>query len=44
MRDENSIHPRIEMGYAYTEDMNDELVDKINHQSFTLGSALLKIR
>ena len=43
MWDENSICPRIETGYAYTRDMNDELAEKINNQIFTQGSAILKI-
>ena len=30
MWDENSIYPRIETGYAFTRDMNDELVKKFN--------------
>ena len=34
MWDEKSIYPRIETGYAYTEDMNDELVEKFNNQTF----------
>ena len=44
MWDENSIYPRIEMGYAYTKDMNDELVEKFNNQTFTQGRAILKIK
>ena len=44
MWDEKSIYPRIETGYAYTRDMNDELVEKFNNQSFTKGSAILKIK
>ena len=44
MWDENSIYPRIETGYAYTRDMNNELVEKFNNQSFTQGSAILKIK
>ena len=44
MWDENSIHPKIETGYAFTRDMNDELVEKFNIQSFTQGSAILKIK
>ena len=36
MYDENSIYPKIETGYAFTENMNDELVNelttKINHE------------
>ena len=44
MWDEKSIYPRIETGYAYTRDMNDELVKKFNNQTFTQGSAILKIK
>ena len=44
MWDENSIYPRIETGYASTRDMNDELVEKFNIQTFTQGSAILKIK
>ena len=29
MWDENSIYPRIETGYAFTNDMKDELVEKL---------------
>ena len=43
MWDENSIYPRIETGYAFTRDMNNELVEKLNNQTFTQGSAILKI-
>ena len=42
MWDENSIYPRIETGYDFTKDMNDELVEKFNNQTFTQGSAILK--
>ena len=35
MYDANSIYPRIEIGYAFTENMNDELVKKFNTGSFT---------
>ena len=42
--DEKSISPRIESGYAYTKDMNDELVEKFNNQIFTQGSAIMKIK
>ena len=42
MWDENSISPRIETVYAYTKDMNDELVEKFNTEKFTKGSARLK--
>ena len=44
MWDESSIYLRIETGYAYTEDMNKELVEKINNQSFAQGSAILKTK
>ena len=44
MSDEKSIYPRIETGYAYTLDMNDELVEKFNNQTFTHGSAISKIK
>ena len=43
MWDENSIYPRIETGYAYTENMNDELVEKFNSGNFNHGIAILKI-
>ena len=44
MWDEKSIYPRMETGYAFTTDMNDELVGKFNNQTFTQGSAILKIK
>ena len=44
MWDEKSIYPRIETGYASTREMNDELVEKFNIQTFTQGSAILKIK
>ena len=44
MWDENSIYPRIETGYAYTRDINIELVEKFNNQTFNRGSAILKIK
>ena len=44
MWDEKSIYPRIETGYAYTEDMNDELVSKFKNGKFNQGSAILKIK
>ena len=43
MWDEKSIYPKIETGFAFTEHMNDELVNKFNKQTFTQGSAILKI-
>ena len=44
MWDEKLIYPRTEIGYAYTIDMNDELVEKFNTGNFTQGSAQLKIK
>ena len=44
MLDEKPIYDRIETGYAYTEDMNDELVRKFNTGNFIQGSAILKIK
>ena len=44
MWDENSIYPKIETGYSFTKDMNDELVEKFNTGNFTKGSANLKIK
>ena len=44
MSDEKSIYPRIETGYAFKPDMNDQLVEKFNNQTFTQGSAVLKIK
>ena len=32
------------MGYAFTTDMNDELVEKFNTQTFNQGSAISKIK
>ena len=42
MWDEKSIYPKIETGYAFTLDMNDEIVGKFN-QTFTEGTGNLKI-
>ena len=44
MWDEKSIYLKIETDYAYTKDMNDELVEKFKNQTFTKGSAILKIK
>ena len=44
MWDKSSIYPKNETGYAFTPDMNDELVEKVNNQTFTQGSAVLKIK
>ena len=34
MCDENSGYPKLETGYAYTEDMKQELVEKFINQNF----------
>ena len=44
MSDPESVCQRRETGYAYTPDMKDELVEKFNNQTFTQGSAILKIK
>ena len=44
MSDPEAIYPRIETCYAFTPDMNEDLVEKFNNQTFTQGSAILKIR
>ena len=44
MWDENSIYPRIETGYSFTKDINDELVEKFNTSNFTKESAILKMK
>ena len=44
MWDKASIYPRRETGCAFTPDMNDELVEKFNNQTFTQGSAILKFK
>ena len=44
MWDEKSIYPRIETGFSFTRDMNKYLVHRFNNQSFTQGSAILKIK
>ena len=44
MSDRESIYPRIETGYAYNPDMNDEFVEKIVKQTFTHRSSILKIK
>ena len=43
MWDENGIYPSNETGYAYTMDMKDEVVGKVNNGNFNRGSAVLKI-
>ena len=44
MSDEKSVYPRIETGYAFQPDMNNDLVEKINNHTFSQGSATLKIK
>ena len=44
MWDSKSIYPRIETRYAFIEDKNDELVEKLNNGNFTQGSAILKVK
>ena len=44
MWDQKSIYPKIETGFASGKHMNDELVEKFNNQTFTQGSAILKIK
>ena len=39
----NSTYPKIETGYAFTPDMNDEIVNQFNTKTFT-KSAILKIK
>ena len=43
MYDENSTYPKIETGYAFTPEMNDEIVNQFNTKTFT-KSAILKIK
>ena len=44
MVDEKSIYPNKETGYAFTKQMNDELIEKIKNQTFTQGNVSLKIK
>ena len=44
MSDANSIYSKIETGYVFTKDMNDDLVNKFNTQTFNQGSAILKVK
>ena len=43
IRDEKSSYPRIETGYAFTEDMNDDIVEKFDSGNFDQGRATLKL-
>ena len=42
MSDKKSVYPRIETGYAFTRDMNDNLVDIFNSGNFTQGVEIFK--
>ena len=44
MWDKKSIYPRIETGFNFATDMNDDLVEKIINQTCIQGSAILKIK
>ena len=44
MSDPKSSYPRIETGYAFTPEKNDEIVKKFNNKNFSQGSAILKIK
>ena len=44
MWDPKSIYPKIETGYSFKREMIYELVEKLNTQTFTQGSAILKIK
>ena len=44
IRDKNSIYPITETGYAFTEDLNDQLVKNFNTVKFNQRSAILKIK
>ena len=44
MWDPKSIYPKIETVYAFTPDMNDDIVNKFNKGIFNQGSAILKIK
>ena len=44
MWDEKTKHPRIESGYSFIRDMKKIFVHRFNNQTFTQGSAKLKIK
>ena len=44
MWDPKSIYSKIETGYAFKREMNDQLVEKFNNQTFTQGYAILRIK
>ena len=41
--DEKLIHPKFQTGCAFTLHMNDEIVKKINTETFPQGSAILNV-
>ena len=41
---EKKNYPKIETGYAFTKDVNDEIVEKFNNQTFKQASAFSKIK
>ena len=44
MWDPKSIFPKLERGYPFAKNMNDDLVEKFNNQTFTQGPAILKVK
>ena len=42
MSDKKSFYPKIETGYAFARDMNNEVVENFDNETFTKGSAILK--
>ena len=44
MNDDKNIYPRLETGYGFTPDMSNCIVEKINIQTLTRGSAILNFR
>ena len=43
MWDVKPKYPKIETGYVFTSDMSDEMSETFNTQTFTQGSAFLKV-
>ena len=44
MWEDESVYPKIENGYPFTVNMNDELVGKFSRKNFNQGSAFLKLK
>ena len=44
MWDPKSIHPKIQTGYAYVNDMNDDPVENFSNGKFNQGCAILKMK